>query len=145
MFLNIALASSVLFTQHFTCFPDDVYSTDRIVVSLKAEKSEIPETGTLYLFGGFDHEGDLGNSGVLPMEFQPELSRRDHVVYSGENKTASYSVTLPSAGIGKASKEIRLHFELEHKDSSYPMTFEMSCYSSVRGGGSEGPRGFDLK
>lgn len=142
MILSFALASSLLITQHFTCFPVDSQSNDRVVISLKLKDSRtVPAAGTLYFTEGVDAEGRQTNSGVLPIALDTgnaAPSDGDEVSYSGEDESSRYRITLPTSTIGRASKHIQIRVMLENADRSGHLEFEMSCYSSLAG--SEAPR-----
>ncbi|MBC7384746.1 MAG: hypothetical protein H7301_01125 [Cryobacterium sp.] len=147
MLLTAALLMSSSLVQNFSCFPDDIQSNDRVVISLNLADSanDLPATGTLFLSSGIDGEGDQASSGVLKMSLDASVPHEaDSVAYAGSDESSNYSVVLPLDAIGHASKNVRVKIELENSDHTNAGYYEMSCYTNVYGaGGSDSPRGLD--
>lgn len=110
--------------QHITCFPIDMNTNDRTIISLTT-----PEVGTLYLTSGLDDWGNQENSGVLTMK---KVDQNDQTYfYEAQNSVAVFKVALPFSVIGHATSSFDAKLNLRRFDQSAQVEQDLTCYSSI--------------
>lgn len=123
--LTFLFSVSTYAVQHITCFPYDMNTNDRAIMSLTADG----ETGTLYLTSGLDDWGNQENSGVLAMHKTEQNAQFSY--YEAKNSVAVFKVALPNAIIGRATSSFDAKLNLERFDQSAQVEQDLTCYSSV--------------
>jgi hypothetical protein len=108
--------------QHFTCFPLEVNSNDRAVISIKNQTE-----GTLFLTSGLDDWGNQNTSGVLLLNKSTE--KDSYQIWLAHSTKATFSVFLPSKSIGQNGDNIKIKLNL--KSSEQNINQELECYSRM--------------
>lgn len=121
---TLMMSANSFAVQHITCFPYDMSTDDRAIMSLTTT-----ETGTLYLTSGLDYWGNQENSGVLPMHKIDQNNQSSF--YLAKNSIAVFKVTLPNAIIGRATSSFDATLSLKRNDQSAQVEQDLTCYSSV--------------
>ena len=115
-------------TQHFTCFPPDITSSDRVVISLKNS-----HTGTLFLSSGIDDYGNQENSGVLTLnkvENETSYAADENVtLWKSKNATSEFTVVISKDLIGATTDRASLILVL--KNPQQEITQNLNCYSRI--------------
>jgi hypothetical protein len=118
-----SLASTQVFaTQHFTCFPPDLQSTDRVIISLKDHAS-----GTLVLTSGLDDWGNQESSGVLELRYSHQEMLVQ--VWVAKNANAQFTLAIPKNFIGTNSDQVKIALNL--KNESNNISQNLDCYSRI--------------
>lgn len=122
--LTFVFSISSYAVQHITCFPYDMNTNDRAIMSLTDH-----ENGTLYLTSGLDDWGNQESSGVLAMYKVDQNTQSSF--YEAKNSVAVFKVTLPNAIIGRATSSFDAKLNLKRFDNSAQVEQYLTCYSSV--------------
>ncbi|MDH4468982.1 MAG: hypothetical protein QE271_13065 [Bacteriovoracaceae bacterium] len=116
------LISPLWATQHFTCFPDDVTSSDRVIISLKNSA-----TGTLFLSSGIEDDGSHENSGVMELK---NVNAENYVtMWRANNSLSEFTVFIDRNFIGVPSDNASVTLVMKNKDKQ--ITQYLSCYSRI--------------
>jgi hypothetical protein len=108
--------------QHFTCFPLELNSNDRAVISIKNQTE-----GTLFLTSGLDDWGNQNTSGVLLLSKSAE--KDSYQIWLANSTKATFTVFLPSKSIGQNGDNIKIKLNL--KSSEQNINQELECYSRM--------------
>ena len=122
VFFFCSLISPLWATQHFTCFPPDITSSDRVVISLSDTV-----TGTLFLTSGIDDDGNQENSGVLPLK--KEKDETYVTIWKSNNASSEFTVIIPKDVIGASTDNASLLLVL--KNNEREITQNLNCYSRI--------------
>lgn len=136
MIFTLALVTTLLGTQQINCFPQDLRSNDRMVMSLAlpTDAAEMPKTGTLFLSSGIDPEGRHESSEVMELTLLPssaEDKNTQSVRFEARNNPSNFIVTMRENDIGKSSSDFSLDLTLVRLADDFRVTEKMICYGTV--------------
>jgi hypothetical protein len=107
--------------QYIQCFNTTPNSTDGTVINLDGAKS------TLFMTTGLN---DPDETRILkPIKFL--RTEGDKTLYQAKDNDSIETITLPSAIVGKNSKNFFAELELKKVDGSMMFTEELQCYSAI--------------
>lgn len=135
MILTSVVISAALRVQQINCFPEEVRSTDRVVISLQLpDEGELPLNGTLFLSSGLDDRGDQESTGPLPLRLAPETdedAQKGLVRYQAANDSSTFVVSIHHDDLGVAKKSFELNLELRRLSEKSGTRLTLGCYSSL--------------
>ncbi|MFZ4713981.1 MAG: hypothetical protein ACOYL6_09730 [Bacteriovoracaceae bacterium] len=120
--LSFLITGNVFAVQHFTCFPPDIYSNDRTIISLKNGTE-----GTLFLTSGLDDYGNQNNSGVLLMSKKED--KAEVQVWVASNNKSTFTVQIPKKSIGVSADGIKVKLNLKSNQNNVDQ--ELDCYTRM--------------
>jgi hypothetical protein len=109
--------------QYIQCASWDTDATERVVVSLKPDR-----TGTLFLISSIEEEE---NSGIIPLAFDVDTGVPQHLGFHGQNTATDFWVLLPEKNFWARSDDFSMDLRMRRKDGSYVFSDELRCYSRL--------------
>jgi len=123
--LMIQLSAFALndFNQHITCFPSDIGSSERVIISL-----ENKEHGTLYITSGLNDSGDQDSIGPLPLLFQREVSGTT-LWQAIDEDGGHFQLGISKNDLFQSKDHISISIDLKRKN--YNNNDDLDCYSRL--------------
>jgi len=109
--------------QHYSCFPKDAWSTDRVVISLEKDHQQ----GTLFLSSGIQDDGTHDHSPVMPMSFIQVENKTN--IYFAENEVAEFKVYLPQSSFDQNLDDVEIKLLMKNQFSE--VTQNLNCYTRM--------------
>jgi hypothetical protein len=123
LFLSLILSFNSFAIQHFTCFSEDVRSTDKVIISLEQNHLQ----GTLFLSSGIQDDGSHEHSAVMKLKLIQ--SENNINFYFAENDVAQFQIEIPILVLDKNLDDVEI--KLHMKNDYAKVLQKLNCYTRI--------------